>query len=292
MTSSEPPRFLLLLPPPPASATPADLRTAYGDTLTQVLKEVATHSSDSPRAAILEIALALPHLVGKENAPRATQFAPTQSVLAGVYGLITRIAAKEAVNVEDQDGVDVRILLVSWSPEANAESTASNPSAFGPIVSLDTLARSGRSWQYAFGVESAAGEAFVKAFVQAKGSGEQVSRVQSGPQQSSSNTRGTASSGAPSSDDATEANATHHHHHIAIGGTFDHIHIGHKLLLTMTAFLLAVPAQPARRSSTDQPREDHTISKYLHDKPQQTAPISVPPIYLSTPPNPAPQQSA
>lgn len=254
MASSDPPRFLLLLPPPPLPATPASLRTAYSDTLVQVLKEVATHSADSPRAAILEIALALPFLMGQENTPRASLFAPTQSIVAGVYGLITRIAAKEAIDVEDQDGVDVRILLVSWSPE-HAAGTTSGP-AFGPVISLETLARSGRSWQYAFGVESEQGEAFVKAFVEAKGNGEEVSRVQSGSNPPSAPSQTTPSDGPASS----SSHPATRHHHIAIGGTFDHIHIGHKLLLTMTVFSVDLPSTPTRRSSTSPVQETHTIT--------------------------------
>lgn len=248
MSSPEPPRFLLLLPPGPSPSEPSALQSAYGETLTQVLKEVATHSSDSPRAAILEIALAIPLLVGQENTPRASVFSSTQSVIAGVYGLITRIAAKEGIDVEDQDGVDVRILLISWSAEQATGSRASEQSAYGPVISLETLARSGRTWQYAFGVESKEGEAFVKAFVEAKGNGEEVSRVQNGSNQPSTQAHQSASttSTIQASDSSTR------HHHIAIGGTFDHIHIGHKLLLTMTVFSIDAP-------SRSQP-EEHTIT--------------------------------
>ena len=243
MTSQEPPRFLLLLPPPPSSPTPSALKSAYGDTLSQVLKEVATHSSHSPRAAILEIALALPHLVGQEDAPRASLFTSTQSIIAGVYGLITRIAAQDGINVEDQDGVDVRILLVAWSPDSGVSTADASP--YGPVISLQTLANSGRAWQYAFGVESKEGEGFVKAFVEAKGSGEQVSRLQSG-----SNTSNTQPQQSQSSSTASAPSASStRHHHIAIGGTFDHIHIGHKLLLTMTAF-----------SADPSPTDHHTIT--------------------------------
>lgn len=254
MASADPPHFLLLLPPPPADATPSALKAAYGDTLSQVLKEVTTHSSDSSRAAILEIALALPHLVGKQDAPRASLFASTQTFLAGVYGLITRIAAKEGIDVEDQDGVDVRILLVSWSPEqGNGDSTDNHPT-YGPVISLETLAKSGRSWQYAFGVESKEGEAFVKAFVEAKGSGEKVSRF--GSQSAAPTSQQTSSTTATSN----LSNAGSRHNHIAIGGTFDHIHIGHKLLLTMTVFSIDIPPRTSIKSSTSPPSDDHTIT--------------------------------
>lgn len=215
-----PASFLLLLPPPPSPPSITALRSAYGDTLSQVLKEAASASQESVQPSILDIALAIPHLVGQETEPRASIYETTQSVLAAVYKLICILAAENNVNIEDSDGVDARILPIAWSPDAS--STSNSP--FGPVIDLTGLAASQRPWQYAFGVESDAGEAFVRAFVAAK---QHASHVHRAPKKLST------ASGSRESTDLVKK-----HHHIAVGGTFDHIHLGHKLLLTMTAFAL------------------------------------------------------
>lgn len=216
--------FLLLLPPPPSPPSITALKSVYGETLSEVLKEAAAASSDTPEPSILDIALAVPHLVGQEATPRASLHQSTQSILAAVYKLVCILAAAGNINIEDKDGVDVRILLVAWSPDASSTSN----SAFGPVVDLIGLAAPQRRWRYAFGVESDAGEAFVKAFVAAKGHATHVHRAPpKKPNRSAARSDGSVSS-----------NSAKRHHHVAVGGTFDHIHIGHKLLLTMTAFAL------------------------------------------------------
>lgn len=215
-----PASFLLLLPPPPSPPTIPALKAAYGDTLSQVLKEVASASQESTQAAILDIALAIPHLVGQETQSRASLYHSTQSVIAAVYKLICILATSDKVNIEDSDGVDARILPIAWSPDAS--STSNSP--FGPVVDLTGLAASQRQWQYAFGVETDAGEAFVRAFVAAKQHASHVHRSPTAPHRSGSR--------------SAQAGTAKKHHHVAVGGTFDHLHLGHKLLLTMTAFAL------------------------------------------------------
>lgn len=220
LDATSPPRFLLLLPPPPPSPTFRSLKSAYGETLSEVLQEVALHSPESPRAAVLEIAWACPHLLSHRQKSRASLYSQTQSLLAALYKLITVIATQGDVNVENEDGVDVRIILIAWSPESSAEEPS--PSPYGPIIDLPTLARSGRLWQFAFGVETDDGEKLVRAFVAAKSVPEDNATLKNPPSTS-------PPSGAPQND---------LHHNVAVGGTWDHLHIGHKLLLTMTLFSL------------------------------------------------------
>jgi phosphopantetheine adenylyltransferase len=238
MAPKDPPQFLLLLPPGPTPPTAQALHAAFGDTVAQVLKEVASHSSESKQAAVLEIALACPHLIDCERTPRTALFDETQSYLAAVYKLICTVAAKNNINVEDVDGVDVRILLVNWSQVQQADGpSVTDEKPYGPVISMQTLARSKRPWQFAFGTESEAGEAMVQSFIAAKGSGEQVQRVMSGPVMHAGNAQtGTTTSHSDDSNTGQAHNTHTLHPHVAVGGTFDHIHIGHKLLLTMTVF--------------------------------------------------------
>ena len=237
MASSEPPRFILFLPPVPSPPSLSSLKAAFGDTLSQVLKEVASHSSDSSKAAVLEVALACPDLVSQESTPRSVLYDSTQAALAGIYKLICVVAAQDGVNVENADGVDVRVLLVAWSQEGGQPQ--SQP--YGPVVDLQTLAHPGRQWQYAFGAESEAGEAMVKAFVAAKGTGEAVNRVQGGPVMKTDGSGQATQQAGSGSQSHAHHQGSEQHHHVAVGGTWDHLHIGHKLLLTMTVFAVDPP---------------------------------------------------
>ncbi|CAK4031610.1 hypothetical protein DOTSEDRAFT_67576 [Lecanosticta acicola] len=256
VTSGEPPRFLLLLPPTPIPTSASALRAAYGPTISDCLKEVATHSSETTKAAVLEIALACPHLLQAKISPRSALYDQTQAIVAGVYKLVVVTAAQDGVNVEDSDGVDVRVILVAWSPDGEPQAPASIP--YGPIIDIGTLARSGRRWQFAFGVESETGERMVRDFVTAKGNAHEVSRVQSG---SVMNAQGQA---AASNSTAPTSLAHERHYDVAVGGTWDHLHIGHKLLITMTLFVVDDREEHGERTATIGITGDQLLVKKKH----------------------------
>lgn len=213
MATTIAPRFLLLLPPLPSEQTFSSCKTAFDKTVAEVLKEVAAQSEPHGPAAILEIALACPHLVGHLNSPRESLYDQTQTQIALLYKLVVVIANRDNINVEDDSGVDVRIIPVAWVP--GGDNLASGAPGYGPLVTLITLARSGRPWQFAFGVESEEGERMVDDFVRAKGEADIGLSLSTGP---------------------PKQHAGETHHDVAVGGTFDHLHIGHKLLLSMTLF--------------------------------------------------------
>jgi phosphopantetheine adenylyltransferase len=244
MDSAEAPSYLLLLPPVSEPYTSAVLREKYGKTIAEVLKEVASHSEESPEAAVLEIAVACEHLVGAHDVPRAQLYDQTQALVAGLYRLVCVLAAEDNINVEDQDGVDVRLLLVAWSAKNPAKSAVSH--TYGPIISLDVLARSERPWRFAFGEESQEGETIVRAFVEAK-------------QHVHSSTELPRDSAKP-----TTESFRSRHRHVAVGGTFDHLHIGHKLLLTMTLFAVDQDSNDQASSATIGITGDQLLVKKKH----------------------------
>lgn len=256
-----PPRFLLLVPPAPSDRSFKAVKTAFADTVSQVLKETASHSGQSKGAAILEIAFACPHLVGKARTPRSAVYNETQRQISLLYKLVVVVAASEEIDIEDEHGVDVRIIPVAW--DAGKADGGNGDGAFGPVVDIRTLAQSKRPWEYAFGVEGDAGEAMVKAFVGAKGSGEEITHVAgtgTAVGEQTSGSRQAETSGHP--DDARTSDRRHFS--VAVGGTFDHLHIGHKLLLTMTLFAVDGKDRSASRIATIGVTGDQLLQQKKH----------------------------
>lgn len=250
VATGEAPRFILLLPPAPSPPTLPALKKAFGDTLIEVLKEVATHSSETAKAAVLEIALACPHLVDSEKTPRSALYGQTQSLIAGIYKLIVATASQNNINVEDTDGVDARVILIAWSPEKKPSKPMSSP--YGPVIDIATLAKCNRQWQFAFGVESDDGESMVRDFVQAKRSVSEAGATDS------------ASQGEATKVTASTDSATAKHYDLAVGGTWDHLHIGHKLLITMTIFAVDESAGDESRTATIGITGDQLLVKKKH----------------------------
>ncbi|KAF2192250.1 pantetheine-phosphate adenylyltransferase family protein-like protein [Zopfia rhizophila CBS 207.26] len=233
-------RWLLLLPPAPSPPTYAALKAAYGSCLFIVLRQLSRSPRRTQEPIILDIALPCHHLYGRTNSPRNALYATTQSLVAGLYKLICVIAAKDSIDTEDSEGVDARVILLAYPRNGklirSSEDEDSEQEFQGPVISLHTLARCSRSWDAIYAVESEEGEELLKNFL-SKGSSERnITRVRGGIVQVSS-----LEHPSPTDNSSTLKN----HLSVALGGTFDHLHIGHKLLLTMFAFVLG------RRSPSD-----------------------------------------
>jgi phosphopantetheine adenylyltransferase len=222
---------LLLLPPIPSPPTYAALRTAFGPPLYTVLKELARTPQRGHDRAILDIALPCPHLYGRLDESRTSLYAPTQTLVASLYKLICVIAAKNAIDTEDADGVDVRIVLVAYPRHGKftkpSETIHPEQELQGPAIDLSTLATSSRAWDVIYSVESEEGETLLRNFLSSSTTKAKVQKV-----------RGGIVSVLPTTTPSKIAEASTNHLSVAVGGTFDHLHIGHKLLLTMFAFVL------------------------------------------------------
>ncbi|EDU50389.1 pantetheine-phosphate adenylyltransferase family protein [Pyrenophora tritici-repentis Pt-1C-BFP] len=223
-------RALLLLPPAPSPSSYASLKAAYNAPLFTVLKELATCPSRVQGATLLEIVLPCPHLYGHLDAPRALHYATTQQLVADLYKLICITASREAIDTEDDEGIDARVVLVAYP--RNGQLTAPLPDATpeqelqGPVIDMHTLAKSLRVWDAVYSVESEEGEQVLKSFLSSSISQQAVTKVRGGIVSVET------SEPEPSADQAVN------HLSVAVGGTFDHLHIGHKLLITMSAFML------------------------------------------------------
>ncbi|KAF2453921.1 hypothetical protein BDY21DRAFT_354505 [Lineolata rhizophorae] len=77
---------------------------------------------------------------------------------------------------------------------------------------------------------------------------------------------------------ADEGDEARRHYSVAVGGTFDHLHVGHKLLLTMFAFMVEPGemesfAAAASASSEDEADEDEDEDEDEDDEGEDEAPM-------------------
>jgi len=225
---------LLLLPPPPSPVSAASLSAAYRPSVTAAISSLGRLPSSSQ----LLVVLPCPSLHGRLQVPRSQIYDEVQKLLGGVYGLICIICAKLGIDVDsDTPGsIDARIIFLDYdlSKSSQVEQEAgSGDSVAGPIIDLSTFALTRRHWNKIFSVEGEEGQKLLASYVEAtnRNSPPLVGHVElieggvSMVQKIPTPAHAVAGSSAV-------------HRVVAVGGTFDHLHAGHKLLLTATALLL------------------------------------------------------
>ncbi len=231
---------LLLLPPPPPILSSTATRAAYGPAIDATLSHI--NCDESPR---LDIAIAVPaSWLGTKEVSRTALFERAQKALAQTYSLICATAANRQIELDCLGGIDARafFLLPAREPVKELTSRGNDQRPFsGPFVDLATLIESQRAYETLFGVESEGGETLLKSFlVLYESKHRQYPTCRRVP--------GGLSITDPSGASGSTSTSNRPHTSIAVGGTFDHLHIGHKLLLTATA-LFAEPKGSLRNSS-------------------------------------------
>ncbi|RAH82777.1 hypothetical protein BO86DRAFT_68189 [Aspergillus japonicus CBS 114.51] len=232
--ASEPTSALLLLPPPPAAEFD-HIKSAYEAILSTVCSILHLKLDGSDRVATLDVALALPGLLAPSCRPRTRAFASLQSILEGIYRLIGVVCIEHKIELDMPGGIDARVILLDHDV---ARSPASIPAVprDGPIIDLRTLARSGRPWKSIYYPDNQIGQDLAAGFSSF------YSPVADSELSDSSSLHAipdaphwTPSESLVTLGDLREATSPYT---VAVGGTFDHFHIGHKLLLTATALVL------------------------------------------------------
>ncbi|KAH8885795.1 Nucleotidylyl transferase [Thozetella sp. PMI_491] len=234
---------LLLLPYPPDPASRQVLSAAYRPSLAAALSRLRNSES----RATLIVAVACPVLHGQFARHKTLSWPEAQSLLAGIYALIAVVCSQLSIPTEADGGpgsVDVTVVLVDHNREKRFQPD------FHPVVEpnntivvdLATFASAYYPWNYIFHARSEVGLEVYQTFLRLF-EGRQTLRQD----QLVAVEGGITLNVAPgSSCEATPQTATYPA--VCLGGTFDHLHPGHKLLLTAAALLLRVPEKVSARS--------------------------------------------
>ncbi|KAJ5579848.1 uncharacterized protein N7459_005833 [Penicillium hispanicum] len=241
-----PPAALLLLPPPP-SFTFGRIRSAFEASVSDALVRTTETLEGTNRIATLDIALSIPELLSPRLRPRAKFFPQLQHYLTGIYTLVGAVATARDLELDSPGGIDVRVIFLDNISSDSAGSSLSNASfsQFGPILDLQALASSGRAWDYVFYPGHPAGQELADSFL-SRTPGPSKNQTASIMQAISSSGDWSVPQPLLVPDDQLPAVP---HYSVAVGGTFDHLHVGHKLLLTATALALEplTSADPGRK---------------------------------------------
>ena len=193
----------------------------------------------------LVVALPCPNLHGRLEQPRAHVYNEVQKLLGGLYSLICAVCAQLGIDVESDlpGSIDARVLLLDYVPsEMVAQGLDPKLPNFisGPIIDLPTLALTRRRWNTIFSVDGEDGQKLLLSFLDI------ANRISPPLQVHLKSVSGGASLVQKQAVPRSPTSQAKQHRVVAVGGTFDNIHAGHKLLLTATALLL----QPVTNASS------------------------------------------
>ncbi|RJE24215.1 pantetheine-phosphate adenylyltransferase family protein [Aspergillus sclerotialis] len=218
------PKALLLLPPPPSPSFD-EFQQAYGAALSTVCSKLSQTLAGANSKALLHIAVSIPDALSFSFQNRARVFPYLQHFLATLYKLIGIISAEENIELDVTGGLDTRVFFLDYDP-VESFSQPIRTSQYGPIVDLKSLANCGRDWDCVYYLENKTGRHLATSF--SSHSSATMHPVPAGADWNRSELSHRPDHMQPSEP----------HYSVAVGGTFDHFHLGHKLLLTATALTL------------------------------------------------------
>ncbi|KAM3551078.1 hypothetical protein MY1884_007911 [Beauveria asiatica] len=277
-TPSPPPPALLLLPPPPPPSSPSTrpaLNSLYHAPLSAVLATLAAQSRQTRRPVLLLVAVAAPILTrdprrgDDDGTSSVVRWRAAQSLLAGVYSIIAALCAEQGVQADlgsaptaTAGSVDARVVLVDHergrsyrrrATDASPHHQAYNGTAVLDLAGFATTVRG--PWDKIFHPSSESGYELLKAYLllaedrQVFKQGQMVpvpGGISISPAAGATTTTTTKTGKEADREVDTQENKSYNT--VILGGTFDHLHPGHKLLLYGTVLLLQLP-RPGQTSS-------------------------------------------
>ncbi|PKS08674.1 hypothetical protein jhhlp_004727 [Lomentospora prolificans] len=230
------PESLLLLPLPSEYLTHRSIAERYQQPLASALNQLR----NPQHSTTLVLAVVGPFLQrGHDNdgGRQSISWSQIQSTLSGFYSLVAFLCAKQSIATDIDAGpnsVDVRVVFVHAAPNAR-DQTASNRFNGTIIRDLDAFARIRNQWSSVFYLKTQEGRDLLDAYTQAA-SGRTPDNGTVGLDCSSSIQHGVHFEPTHGTIATTSG-----YRIVCLGGTFDHLHPGHKLLLSAAATLLEIP---------------------------------------------------
>lgn len=226
---SSSPSSLLLLPSPPQPPTPKAIHAAYHAPLSAAISRLSSSSSSSSPSPRLTVAIV--------STFQRSSWPQLQSLLARLYSLVAAV-------LPEDDTADVRIVLVDHVPGRDYPGSSSpySPDPSSTIPDLSGLAgqQSSQQWSEILHPDSEAAYSLLKAFLTVA---EDAHRVTYLHKQLVSVPGGITLTTSPASQLSDDTPSSQRYKTVCLGGTFDHLHPGHKLLLHAAVLLLSLPRQ-------------------------------------------------
>jgi len=208
--------------------------------LTAALTTLASIKASKP--PILQVYVPCPrqyHL----SEPRSRLFKEIEHLVSGIYSLICIVSAQNAIEPDGSGGVDARVILLNHDGREESHGChVSSPfplPATGPIIDIQTLALTRRNWNYIFSTDGEKSQEILSKYLSVAS---HLNSLVHGEIYKAPGGISLVSSVISENQSARQSSAIHTI--VAVGGTFDHLHAGHKLLLTAAALLLQ-PLTPA-----------------------------------------------
>ena len=230
----EAPSWLLLLTSSPSNSSFDTLKNAYESALIQSLQAVSAATKASGTTQRMDVALGYSRNGLAKHDSRTSHYSDLHNLLGKMYKLLCRIYSQLAIGTELDNDVDARFIL--YDPTFDQGIC---------IFNWETLAACRRPWKHIFFMSSDQGTKLLDIFLQTREishysfvQGQDIKPVDAGvgasyPGQGQQNER------------ISTSDSSRRHFSVAVGGTFDHLHFGHKLLLAMTASVVeSDPKQP------------------------------------------------